>query len=307
MKVGIVTTWGVKCGHAELAENLVENLPHVEFIPITNMTNEGMLEQVDNVDIFHISWGHGFSHMTADGIHAIHAKGKKVVLLDYTTKPDDPINSAPIFDVVDKLISTEKVFDHRFEFMPHGIPDNWIATQEPEHLVGTIGFPLAWKGLSLLAHAANEAGLTLLGILPDLPSAIDQGRAARAEIQQIQPNAILFEQWLTREEVKLQLGRCAVQLFAHNPPPGLQTYGVSSACRYGIATGRPCVFNQYEMYRDLFDYEDELYFTSNDVASLAATLKQAILPDAKRPNRILKEASWHKCALRYEEIYKELI
>ena len=272
MRVGLVTTWGIRCGHAEFASNIVDNLPQVEFKPITDMTDSGMLAGCQDVDLIHIVWSvGGFSPMTSSGVRQIQAMGKKVLISNQTTRPSG--NRIDILNVADKVVSTEENEDG-FLYIPMGVPDGWVATEKPEKMIGTVGFPFSWKYKPDLARAARQAGFGFLGILPDYPPTVPETTQQRAEIMSVHPEAILFKDWIGKEEVKKQLGRCAVQVFAHRPYPHGQTWGVSSACRYGIATGRPCIFNRFDMYRDLFPYEDGLYFAEpqNDTVSGLADL-----------------------------------
>lgn len=306
IRVGLVCTWGVRCGHAEFASNIVERVPEVDFKPITDMSDFGIVSNSSDVDLIHIIWdGYGFSPMTEHAVRTVQALGKKVVLSNQTTRPD--VNNHPLMDACDRVISTEPLpHDPRFTYIPMGIPDGWVANSEPENLVGTVGFPFSWKGIPHIVQAVKQAGMGFMGVLPDYPPTAAQCEGERQQIRQVLPEAILHTAWLSKGEVREQLSRCKVLLFAHRPYPGIP-YGVSSACRYGLAVGRPTVFNRFEMYRDLFPYEDELYFVEDDsVDNLAATITTAAT-NVKRPDRLLKDMSWNKCATQFLEIYKSLL
>lgn len=311
MKIGLVTTWNISCGHAEFASNLVDSVTSVdksiEFKPITATDDNAIIEEAKDVDIVHLIYGGspGFGFIQASTACTLRSMGKKVVLSNQVTRPD--VNNSPLFDACDALISTEPLpHDNRFTYIPMGIPDGWVATGEPENLVGTIGFPFSWKGIPDIARAAKNVGMGFVGILPDYPLTLGECRAVRDNIKQVNPDSELYSDWLSREDVKRILGKCAVLVFAHRPYPNVPL-GVSSACRYGLAVGRPVVFNKFEMYRDLFSYADELYFVNDDtVDNLSATLQEAV-KGTKKPKRLLVDMSWKACGQKFKDVYTNLL
>lgn len=300
MKVGLVTGWAERCGLTECSKNIIRNVPGVEFKVIEEPYDQAMLDGTRDCDIVHIAYEFNVVHISPEGIKALN---KPVVMTYFTSLPEN--NLSALTDACDRIVVLEptKDTDSRFVYIPMAIPEGYVATQEPENLVGTIGFPFPWKKMPEIARAAQMAGMGYLGIMPshpwmDTPNCIKQ----QIECRQVNQHAEVFTEWLSIEEVMKQLGRCKVVCFAHREND--QTWGISSSTRYGLATGRPIVMTRFTMYRDLFPYEDEIHFVDMGVNTeqLADALKTAEV----KPKRVLQDFSWKTAGEKYLDIYNEL-
>jgi len=303
MKVAMATTWPDGCGVAECAANIMRHIPEVEFKIISDLTDNGLYQGSRDCDIVHLAYEFNVFNITPSGIKGMN---KPVVMTYYNSLPSG--NQNPLTDVCDHVVLLEKTVDEgdRWTHIPMAIPTGRVATQEPENMVGTIGFPFEWKRIERIASAAREAGMKFLGILPTHTwMGIEQCMRVQQNIMRDCPDSEVYMNWLPVDKVFECLGRCKVTAFCHGPND--QTSGISSSTRYGLATGRPSVFTRFTMYRDLLPYEDELYFVDMDISiwDLSRVFLMAA-NGAKKPQRILEDYGWAGAADQYRKIYQEL-
>lgn len=303
MKVGLVTAWTDRCGLSECSRNIVKNVPGVDFKIISETDDQSMLEGTRDCDIVHISYEFNLCLMSPKGIKALN---KPVVMTYFNSNPNS--NLFDLTDACNKIVVLEPSADDdpRFVYIPMAIPSGYQATKEPENLVGTIGFPFPWKCMDEISRAAHQIGMGFLGIMPahpwmDTSNCLQMQQKARAA----NPQSEIYTEWLEFDDVMQQLNRCKVLCFAHRE--NNETSGISSATRYGLATGRPVVMTRFTMYRDLFPYNDEIYFMDmkGDTLQLAELLKLAA--EGKHyPKRLLEDFSWKTAGEKYLKIYQEL-
>jgi hypothetical protein len=121
------------------------------------------------------------------------------------------------------------------------------------------------------------------------------------------PQAEIRTDWAPKSEIVPWLAECKATAFAYMGANG----GISGAVRLGLATGKPTVISQCRQFRDLLEnYRDSVHVIEQppafSVADVRRALEQALAVGSKRPDRILDDMAWRKCAARYKSIYESL-
>jgi hypothetical protein len=98
------------------------------------------------------------------------------------------------------------------------------------------------------------------------------------------------------------LCHCDVNIF---PYQGNDS-GISGAVRFGISAQRPLVLTRDRQFNDLFDFEDEIYFSDSARPEDLATTAKKALEEGKVPERALRVFSWEQSAARYAGVYRSL-
>lgn len=303
MRVGLVTGFtNERCGMTEYAKNIMRNVHGVDFKVIPDTSDAGMLAGATDCDIVHISYEYNVVTVTPQGIRDV---GKPVLMTYINSNPDS--NNRGLTNACARVVVLEptKDSDPKYTYIPMAIPEGQVAMQEPENLVGAVGFPFQWKRMPAIAEAANYAGMGFLGVMPTHPWDVGGCNGQQQEAKRVCPNSQIFTEWLTFEEVMGNLGRCKVICFAPRHIDG--SSGVSSSVRYGLAVGRPIVLTDFLMYRDLLPYSDEINFVpmSYETPQLGNALLEAAKGE-KKPNRVLKDLSWKTAGEQYKKIYEEM-
>lgn len=317
MKVGLVTNWNERCAVAEYAKNLVKYCllkdKDIEFKVIAGLiTAERVQEEVKGVDVIHYNYcHHAFTNMNPQGWHQTGPLPRIMTLHEST---DWYARRLIQTNVVDLILMHDRIRDgapmpYNVETVPYGVPD----FEPPQNLVverkvGTFGAAYPWKGLWPLAYACGELHVPVMMMLsePDTDKGLFMWERLQKEIMAVCPWAdIRIGGWFKDEEILTELSKCAVVAFPFDP--AAQITGISSSVRYGLAARRPLVLTRMAHFSDLFDYEDELYFTNGD---LPEALKEA-LDDVEHgietiPYQALEMMSWHRAAEMYMNIYHSI-
>lgn len=310
IKIGLVTNWETQCGISEYARNLVMHMrdPEIEFRIIHQpLTFERIMEQTRDVDIIHINFAYYlFKHLTTRQYWQMRV-GRKMVLTYHESSPEQ-IRRWQTLGGIDKVIVHEKHPDGKFRsdmcMIPQGIKMPDVFYQRPEMKIGTAGFPFRWKGFDAAAVVAQKLGLGYLAIMsqPDSDN-LDVLKQAR-EVLTICPSAEVLVGWSDHDRIVRQLLECCMTVFPYDE---IGLYGISAAVRFGLATMRPLVVSRSLRFRDLFDYEDEVYFIDKGLDhTVVEVLKDIEDGCAKIPNRIINDMNWDRCAQMYADVYKEI-
>ena len=283
---------------AEYARNLIKALPDIEFIICTDLTDNGLMEGL-GCDLIHLLYNPSVFHVTGVGIEKL-SQSKKVVMTCFNGS-----DVSPYWKVHRMITHDPRVTGTNVTHIPLGIPDGWVKNGSPEDKVGIIGFPFVWKGMSKIAEAVSKIGMGLTAITPVHPwYRRNECLEEIANIRDKHPTADISASWMDFDAAMGKLRKCAVTCFVFQHDNG---GGISSSVRYGLATGRPCVISQHDMYSDLFPYKDEIYISPRHGVEEIAFMLRVAEGQNIGPKRVLKDMSWKVCADKYRQVYNEVL
>lgn len=298
MNVGLVTSWDVRCGIAEYAANLISSCSGITPIPLQQYSY-GIACQYD---VVHLNHEAGLFRCFPSGdLHHLRRDGKKLVLTLHNT--GEGLNRNSFTDLFDRVLVHEKTQDSgNFVYMPHGIPEVPVSENHGKKAsIGIAGFPFPWKGFHPTALVANKYGLGCLAIMPKSDH-VDTGPMEKV-VRESNHLAEVLTDWMPASEVVRRLSECLLLAF----PYGGGLSGISGAVRLGLAAKRPIVLSRCRQFRDLFDYEDEIYFADEGleqaVAQVLSDLENGI---AKIPNCLLDDMAWSKVGQMHRQVYESL-
>lgn len=299
MKVGLVTTWGERCGVAAYSENIVKHLPHIDWRII------GRDE-----------WGEGFRGVPdiadeCDVVHFMHQGGLMAGL-----KPE-VVWSCGRTVITRQCIGPEQVFDAAtvktahvpipgYVFVPLGIPVVDVSGIYEAHAiqktapstVGCAGIPFDGKGHLEAAQIAHKLGWGVNLVIPDNPhTGPGMARYVREYCEERGVYPIEIEtRWLPEEEVVRILARSAVNVFYYTRFAN----GISGAVRLGLAARRPVIVSRHSQFMDIIPTGCVTVASSIDEV---ATLVRHHLPT---PDELVELWGYDKTAKAYEGIYREV-
>jgi glycosyltransferase involved in cell wall biosynthesis len=324
ISVALLTTWEERCGIYSHSLNIVNHrVPGIEYIIVPRPWSvEQILVAAEPCQVVHVSYEHTLhGHLVGTGIfQRLREMGKITVCTFHNFWPDDgryAISSPfytrqnPILKEFDAVVVQDSHTDPKdgFIYIPQGVMDvPKASTVEPK--LGTAGFPTEAKGSLIMARVAQHLGLGVMQFMPESKHADTHGMAAR--IRNMVPTADLYFDFHPQEYIATRLSECLLTCWLYRVFAGQS--GIAGSVRLGLAAGRPVVVSRAGMYRDLFDYEDEIYFVDSDQPTSENVLPvvQKVLADIKagnpkRSDRIIKECSWRKCGQMYADLYRKLL
>jgi len=294
MKVGIVTTWDEKCGLATYSENIVRNLPQVDWKILgretwgPNFTN--LPGNVSDCDLVHIMHHGGL--MASMSSEIVRTCGKTVITRQC-------IGDEGVFSAAD--IKTAHIYIPGYRWVPHGIHtiDEIEELNDPP-TIGCCGIPFDGKGHMEVVEIAVMAGVGINSVIPDNPHT-GQGMAAHIEAHCARygvPCTITTD-WLPEEEVSKILSRNIINVFFYTR----QANGISGAIRMGLAATRPVIVNDHSQFADL------ITAGAVTVASSCAQTAEMIKTNAELASSaaILKAWDYAVIAEVYFTLYKEVL
>ena len=261
------------------------------------------LSEIKGCDIVHLNYEAGLFApvFSSDTFLRLQQAGYKTVMTLHTSHDGNNERTGKILGF-DKVVVHEKTQDNCIQ-IPMGIPiERPRTTPSDTPTIGTFGFPFPWKGFTEVVLACRQLQMRALVIAPESPHADTYGM--QKHLQSLYDDVEYMTGYMSQREIIDVLGTCRATAFAYHGG----NYGISAACRLGLATGRPTVLSRSRQFRDLFDYEDELYFVNaGNVGQLVQSLENALGPNNKRPKRLLKEMNWTKAGGMYRELYQSLL
>ena len=321
MKVALVTSWPPEiCGIASNSVNVVNHRqPDVEYKIIEGCSwarpfrHEQVIQQAMDCDIVHLSYERNLDAGLGPGtFRKLREMGKKLVITYHNIWPGDHQDDWMLaeFDVV--VSQDPKSPEERgFTYIPQGIMNvETVPDDKVELKIGTAGFPTQFKGGHILARVVGALGLNMLMFAPSSIHA-DADWMERV-VKRYVPGAEVIREFLPQECIVNRLSECLVTagLYA---TIAIQS-GISGSVRLMLGAKRPIVASNCGMYRDLRDYEDEIYFIGSDVPTfenvlpiMTKAVEDAKAGRAKRPTRIVEDMDWWKCGKLYAEVYRKLM
>ena len=299
MRVGIVTTWGERCGLATYSKNITEALPDIDWRVIAREdwgnNFDGLPPIADECDLVHIMHHGGL--MASMSPEIIKACGKTVVTRQCT-------GSEEVFSAA--TIKTCHEPRQGYRWVPHGIPtlDNYPLF-EPRSIpqIGVCGIPFDGKGHKELIDIATVAKVGVRMVIPDSPH-------TGSEIAGFY-NALCSERgipcdimtgWPSENKVSWFLATNDVNVFFYTRPAN----GTSGAVRLGLAAGRPVIVSNHSQFSDLIEYgcvtvADSIGMVANLVRSHSEGITSLVWPGP-----VLDEWSYESTAEMYRGIYNEI-
>lgn len=313
MKIALVTSCEERCGIAEYARNLLTNLYETSpgeatFEVIPHTVSYGEIKSFiyeRKCDVVHFNYEPGlFGGWLPQHIRSL---GKPTLLTLHTSQ--DGSNRSEFTDSFTRVVVHEGQDEGNIRYIPMGIPQykgNDVEESCISYDVGTCGFPFPWKGFPEVVKACKLLGLRCLVIAPESRHA--NALQMRDQLHAIYNNGRLSvnTKWNTQDQVIARLKNCKVTVFAYHG----NNYGISAACRLGLATGNPIIVSTSRQFRDLQPYVDEIDFISQppDPEEIArAILNQLDESTKKVPKRVLSDFSFKRVGEMYMNQYRELI
>lgn len=300
--VGLVTSWNEQCGIAQYAHNLTQSVPQdgilIDVIARDRWSTDAIMRT--NNQIIHVNYEPGlFRWIQLHDLYQWRQAGKKIIFTWHTSQEHN--NKNPMHQLIDRVVMHEKTTDPGIIHIPQGIEEHDTSGQEVDYdLIGTAGFPFPWKGFPEVAEAARILGSKVLIIAPASPHY--DTYLIEGAVRNRHPDPQYVTDWMDTGTVVKLLATCGVIVFAYH---GGQ-YGISGAVRMGISAQRPLVLNRNRQFRDLFEYDDEIYFApSPDPNQLADAIRIARC-GGNPPHRVLADMNWTKVGQMYRELYLSL-
>ena len=161
--VDLVTSWGVRCGIAEYAYDLVrasdksEVQWHMQAVD-DKRAGFGQIVHLNHEDGLLRSW-------EPQDVIRLRAAGKKVVMTKHNT---GMFCKTALAQACDAVVVHEETGDG-FVHIPHGIFD-WVNPGiKPQMKIGTAGFPQSHKAFVETAQVAKNLGVGLLVVTAESP------------------------------------------------------------------------------------------------------------------------------------------
>jgi hypothetical protein len=321
MRVALITSWPPElCGIASNSVNVVNHRAEdVEYKIIEGCAwarpfrHEQVIRESADCDIVHLSYERNLhAGLGPQTFRELREMGKKLVITYHNVWPGDHQDDH-MLECFDTVVSQDpKSPEERgFVYIPQGIMNvDTVADDKVAKKLGQAGFPTQFKGGHIMARVAQTLNL---GVLMFAPTSIHaDAQWMENAVRHHVPNAEVVRQFLPQEQIVKRLSECLVVVGLYATHSGQS--GISGSIRLQLASKRPTVLSRCGMYRDLFGYEDELYFLDSDVPSfenvlpvVARAVEDAEAGKAKRPNRVVKDMDWWKAGRLYAEIYRKLM
>jgi len=315
MKVALVSNWGEHCGVAEYGANLRTYLLESDicFKQVGKpLTYDHVFQSTEDVDIIHFNYASAiFRFMELGDWPKFRSRGQKTMLTfhDSSVQMTEKIVQNNLFDrivVHDPPRKGRPYYSPSVSLIPQPIRLSYIPknlNQFPR-TIGTAGFPFPWKGFLEVARTAKSMDMGYLALLSESDQ-ID-AKKVRDQILEIHPKAEVEIAWFDYDTIVWKLSRCAVNVFAYDERAAV--FGISASVRMALAAMRPVIVSDMEQFRDLKDYQDEVYLIKNGLVNAIERVMEDIEQGKeKRPKRILLDMNWPKCAGMYHQVYKELV
>lgn len=309
MKVALVTNYGDHCSIAEYAKNLVEHMPtdEVEMEIVSHpLTFEHVYEKTRDADIIHLNYiGYWMEHKLLPLLAKAKEPRQKIVI----TYQETPTKFEDDYDGADAVVLHEPFGDYgnKVHLIPNGIklvPYN--KDVQSTLRLGSAGFWAPHKGFRLVAEAGEVLELGSLLLMSQSPC-YDSAETQADRLRMTYPSARIDTSWLPYDAVVNELAFCSMSIF----PYDIRTYsiGIGNAVRFGLAAGRPVLVTRgHSHFRDLVDYEDEVYFIdNNDVIGTVKLVHRDLENGCERlPKRLLAAMNWWEVAQQYADLYTDL-
>lgn len=315
MRIGLVSNWGERCGVAEYAQNLVDHLDgsgvEVKEVGLP-LTFEHVFVETADVDVIHFNYASGiFRNMKLEDWPKFKSRGQKTMLTFHDSSQDmiQRISRSGLFDrmVVHEKVDPWRKYIDAVTVIPQPVKLVYIPQTEVQQKIGVVGFPFPWKGFWRVAMAAKRLGLGFMALLSESDQVDVKG--AEVDILRRYPAAEVNTEWLVYRHIIQKLAECSMTVFDYDYSyVGHPLYGISAAVRMAMAAKRPLLVSNCRQFRDLTDYEDEIYFIQNGLDETIHRVMEDIKNGRERkPNRILLDMNWTTCAEKYLHTYKELV
>ena len=317
IRIALVTTWGVRCGVAEHAANLVGHMkdPDIKYEIWGGPYEASLLRPKilqGHYDIVHFNYESGFLGIFSPGV--ARTFGNRLVITLHDHWPRNNRVGYPFTTEFDRVVIHQKSDDiyGNFRHIPQGIvpltPQTWSPTNTT---IGTAGFPLWQKRVEEVAQATAllvKETPRVTGIEMVCPeSAHVDTYEMKGKVKRAFPQAVYHTAWMDQYEVMAILSKNLVNVFPYKDGKP----GISASVRLGIGTGSHIVLSKCTMFEDIYNdeaYHDEVEWIEGEVTP--RTIADAclrVIESGKRPKRILEDMNWTRCSQMYSDLYKEMM
>lgn len=311
IRVGLVTSWGDKCGISEYARHLIDHTPKANEVIVTPLTvpfEQLTQSMIQKHDIFQMNeCGYTMQGFTGAMIVKLKQSGKKTLLTMHASNPKN--NHNVLSDQFDRVVIHERGTEDGFTYIPQGCPV--FATSRlhpPAYDVGTCGFPFPFKNHRKVAEACRRLGMKFLALAPE--SHHVDARQVERDLLAIAPNTEVNRNWLTDQQMLYHLAACRMTIFPYTN----HTPGPSAAALMGVSAGVPVIMSRCAQFEHFFDREQQFYFiesadpTADQIMEVIARVSSDIsLGRAKVPTKTYEESRWDVIGMKYRKVYAEMM
>lgn len=313
IRATLVTNWGDHCSIAQYAKNLVDHFPlncGVDLRVVSHpLTFENIYDHVRNSDVIHVNFlSYWMAESLVEKLGRVREPGQKIVVT-YQETTEDQLKTLANCPWMDAIVIHEPKGEYpkKIRKIPNGIRLVNTVGVEWSNKLGSAGFASGYKRFDRVAEAANDLGMGCLLLTPQAvcgdPNA---ARRMAREMKELHRDAEIITEWLPYEKVVRYLAECMAVVFPYDETA--TTLGIGNAVRFGLASGRPVIVSRHSHFRDLVDYQDEVYFIEENLEETVREVKRDIeIGNVRLPNRLLKDMNWDRVAMMYAKLYGDLI
>jgi hypothetical protein len=309
-RVAILSNLDEQCGNAQYGRILKSHL--AQWFDVV-MLNDAQWMHAGKPDVVIINWHPARVSTSVAHVKSLQNAGAKVILILQNSYHDAiDVPECDILFAIDAVVAHEPitlringVLSSKMVFIPHGILEvpnlhNWNGSTVP--MFGTAGFQFPWKRTDVVVSAAARCGVQARIFCPPYPG-FDRNREID-KWHMMYKNVHVDRNWLSEGQVIQCLSEHVLNIFWFESQGMDDQWGQSGAVRLGIAAKRPTIISKHRKFRTLMPYQDELYVAESPEEVYAAAQEIVSNPSlAKRPDRLMKDMGWSRCA----ELYKGLI
>ena len=313
IRAALVTNWGDHCSIAQYAKNLVDHFPidcGVDLRVVSHpLTFENIYDHVHNVDVIHVNFlSYWMTESLVEKLGRVREPGQKIVVT-YQETTEYQLKLLGECPWVDAIVIHEPKGEYhkKVHKIPNGIRLVNTVGVEWTRKLGSAGFASGYKRFDRVAQTAKDLNLGCLLLTPQAVCG-DQNAANKMarDMKQIHPDAEVVTDWLPYEKVVRYLAECMAVVFPYDETA--MTLGIGNAVRFGLASGRPVIVSHHSHFRDLLDYQDEVYFIEKDLETTVRQVMVDVENNAERlPNRLLRDMNWDRVSMTYAKLYGDVI
>ena len=296
-RVHIITNTDERCGNAEYARDLAEQLRCWYNVSL------GGYSQAWGSDVVIYNWHPAVVICQTADIRRLQEGNCKVIIIHQNSQEH---GEAELFRVADAVVAHEPMTGDKVRYIPHGIPVVDDLVKVPDRKIGTAGFPFSWKRMDVAAKAAKQFGLKFMAVAPEYP-----GVNTDLEVRKMLATGVdaeITRTWLPTEEVVRRLSGCMINIFWFQSESIHDQIGQTGSARMGVAAQRPMIISRHRKFRTMLHiYEPELYVADSeeDVYRLVGEILEDY-DSADRPIRQYGNENWSETGEMYRNLIEEL-
>lgn len=301
MRVGLVTNFNQACSISEYAKNLLSHLPSDIDVKVISQphTLDNVINQLHDVDVIHFNYiAYRMNHGLMEGVVACRDRKKQKMVITYQETPGEYQLYNGVGGLADAIVLHEPSGNYgpKVHLIPNGIKLVDVKAVEPQNKLGSAGFYSLPKRFDLVHDAASQLHMGCLLLMPKADCGGDAPSFGGSEI---------LRDYLPYDNVVQRLAECLMTIFPYDD--SYPMVGIGNAVRFGLAAERPVIVSKHHHFRDLLQYNDEVYFIDQDVTTTVRKVLDDIMYGVEKlPKRLLQDMNWTRCAQMYANVYRNV-